>query len=134
MGRLIAEKDLKCLPKWVMPILCVFIWQGTAVMFRPLHRSLGSYRKKGSNLFLIMVKKITEKDSKCLLKWETLQLLAWLMAEGYTSGVYNTPDGATSPAPIFPGESFSFTVDAKAGEHLSFASMLGKSNDLFFCP
>ncbi len=61
-------------------------------------------------------------------------LAASLMAEGYTSGVYNTPDGATSPAPIFPGESFSFTVDAKAGEYLSFASMLGKSNDLFFAP
>ena len=57
-----------------------------------------------------------------------------LLAEGYETGVYNIPDGATDPAPIFPGESYSFTIQANPGDYLSFASMLGKSNDLFLAP
>ena len=61
-------------------------------------------------------------------------LAASLMAEGYVSGVYNTPDGATGPAPLFPGDSYTFAIDGKEGDYLSFASMLGKSNDLFFGP
>ena len=55
-----------------------------------------------------------------------------LLGNGYETGVYNIPDGAASPAPIFPGESFTFDIDAHPGDYLSFASMLGKSNDLFF--
>ncbi len=55
-----------------------------------------------------------------------------LMEDGYTTGVFNTPDGASEAAPIMPGESFTFTVDAKIGDYLHFASMLGKSNDEFF--
>ena len=61
-------------------------------------------------------------------------LAASLMAAGYESGVYNTPDGAAEPAPLFPGDSYTFTIEGHAGEYLSFASMLGKSNDLFFAP
>ena len=57
-----------------------------------------------------------------------------LIAEGYDAGVYNTPDGASGPAPIFPGESYTFQVKANVGDYLSFASMLGKSNDEFFAP
>lgn len=57
-----------------------------------------------------------------------------IMDDGYETGVYNIPDGATEAAPIFPGESFTFTVDAHIGDYLSLASMLGKSNDLFFAP
>lgn len=57
-----------------------------------------------------------------------------LLSEGYETGVYNIPDGVTSPAPIFPGESFTFDINANPGDYLSFASMLGKSNDLFFAP
>lgn len=57
-----------------------------------------------------------------------------LMEEGYETGVYNTPEGAAGPGPLFPGESYSFTFDANVGEYLSFASMLGKSNDEFFAP
>jgi len=57
-----------------------------------------------------------------------------LLGLGYETGVYNTPDGAGGPAPIFPGESYSFMIQAKPGDYLSFASMLGKSNDLFFSP
>ena len=47
---------------------------------------------------------------------------------------FNTPDGAGAPAPIFPGESYSFTFDAQSGEFLSFATMLVQSNDLFVAP
>lgn len=52
---------------------------------------------------------------------------------GYTN-VFNTPDGASAPAPIFPGESYSFTFDAKDGDWLSFATMFIQSNDLFVAP
>lgn len=57
-----------------------------------------------------------------------------LMDLGYNTGVYNTPLGEGSPGPLFPGQSYTFTVEAKVGEYLSFGSMLGKSNDLFFAP
>ena len=45
--------------------------------------------------------------------------------------VFNTPTGGSSPAPIFPGESYEFTFDAVDGEQLSFATMLVQTNDLF---
>ncbi|AGP34809.1 hypothetical protein SCE1572_09955 [Sorangium cellulosum So0157-2] len=48
--------------------------------------------------------------------------------------VYNTPVGASMPGPLLPGAKLSFTVTARPGERLSFASMLGQSNDLFFAP
>lgn len=57
-----------------------------------------------------------------------------LLAKGYETGVANMPDGAGSPGPLFPGDSYSFYIDAKPEEYLSFASMLGKSNDEFFAP
>ena len=57
-----------------------------------------------------------------------------LLEKGYETGVYNTPEGADGPGPLFPGESYSFTFDANPGDYLSIASMLGKSNDLFFAP
>ncbi len=50
------------------------------------------------------------------------------------SGVFNTPEGASSAGPAFPGDAFIFTVTARPGDRLSFASMLGQSNDLFFAP
>ena len=50
------------------------------------------------------------------------------------SGVYNTPEGASEAGPLFPGDKYTFMFEAKAGEYLSFASMLGASNDLFFAP
>ncbi|XXY44625.1 spondin domain-containing protein [Sorangium sp. So ce269] len=48
--------------------------------------------------------------------------------------VYDTPVDAAMPGPLLPGAKFSFTVTARPGERLSFASMLGQSNDLFFAP
>ncbi len=51
---------------------------------------------------------------------------------GYSTGVQNMPEGASSAGPIFPGESFTFSFNAEQGDYLSIASMLGKSNDEFF--
>jgi hypothetical protein len=54
------------------------------------------------------------------------------------SGVFDTPVGATAPAPIFPGEAYeiSFTaapsVTPGSGARLSFATMFIQSNDLFY--
>ncbi len=49
-----------------------------------------------------------------------------------TSGVFNTPDGASSPGPLPPGNSYSFQVEALPGELFSFATMYIQSNDLFY--
>jgi hypothetical protein len=46
--------------------------------------------------------------------------------------VFNTPVGAMSPAPIFPGESYQLTFSAEPGDRLSFATMFVQSNDLFY--
>ena len=42
--------------------------------------------------------------------------------------------GTGSTGPLMPGESYTFTINAGMNQYLSFASMLGKSNDLFFSP
>lgn len=55
--------------------------------------------------------------------------------EGVASaGVFNTPVGAEAPAPIGPGGSYSFYVDAMPGYNLSLATMFIQSNDLFYAP
>jgi hypothetical protein len=57
-----------------------------------------------------------------------------LAEDGDPSGymhVFNTPVGAGSPAPIFPGEKYEFSFEAEIGDKLSFATMLVQSNDLF---
>lgn len=51
-----------------------------------------------------------------------------------TSGVFNTPTSASSPAPALPGQSYQFTFEASEGDYLSFATMLVQSNDLFYAP
>ncbi|MDH5761198.1 MAG: spondin domain-containing protein, partial [Gemmatimonadota bacterium] len=50
------------------------------------------------------------------------------------AGAFTTPNGASGPAPAFPGESYTFTVMAEPGDRLSLATMLVQSNDLFFAP
>lgn len=57
-----------------------------------------------------------------------------LMDAGYKSGIYNTPEGAGGPGAVMPGEKYTFSFEANDGDYLSFASMLGQSNDLFFAP
>ena len=49
-----------------------------------------------------------------------------------SSGVFDTPAGESSPAPIAPGGSYSFEIDAREGDRLSFATMFIQSNDLFY--
>jgi hypothetical protein len=51
-----------------------------------------------------------------------------------TSGTVTIPDGGSSPSPAVPGDSFSFSFTAEEGNRLSFATMYGQSNDLFFGP
>lgn len=59
----------------------------------------------------------------------------------FQSGVFNTPVGASSPAPLFPGDAYEFDIDAgpvvlpaDGGTRLSFVTMFVQSNDLFFAP
>jgi len=49
-----------------------------------------------------------------------------------SSGVFNTPVGASGPAPIFPGDKYEFTFKASKGEYLSLAAMYVQSNDLYY--
>lgn len=51
-----------------------------------------------------------------------------------TSGLFNTPDGAAGPGPVFPGQSYSFEVTATRRDRLHLATMYVQSNDLFFAP
>lgn len=51
-----------------------------------------------------------------------------------SSGVFDTPDGADDPGPATPGNKFSFELVASPGDKLSFATMFGQSNDLFYSP
>jgi hypothetical protein len=51
-----------------------------------------------------------------------------------SSGIFNTPDGASQPGPILSGSSYSFSFSASPGQYLSFASMFVQSNDLFYSP
>ena len=44
---------------------------------------------------------------------------------------FTTPEGAAAPAPIGPGGSYAFEVDAVPGDRLSFATMYIQSNDLY---
>ena len=49
-----------------------------------------------------------------------------------TIGIDGVPVGAAARRPAMPGEAYEFTVKAAPGDHLSFATMYGQSNDTFF--
>jgi hypothetical protein len=49
-------------------------------------------------------------------------------------GVFNTPKGDSEPGPALPGKAYEFTVTANPGDRLSFTTMFGQSNDLFYAP
>jgi len=51
-----------------------------------------------------------------------------------TTGVYNMPVGADKAGAIAAGQAFEFSFTAEQGSYLSFVSMFGDSNDLFFSP
>ncbi|MCB0344103.1 MAG: spondin domain-containing protein [Bdellovibrionales bacterium] len=44
------------------------------------------------------------------------------------------PLGETEAGPITPGKTYTIEVEARQGEHLSFVSMFGQSNDWFMAP
>jgi hypothetical protein len=52
------------------------------------------------------------------------------------SGAFTTPAGADDPAPLLPGDSYAFEVEASgdADPALSLATMFVQSNDLFYAP
>ncbi len=53
------------------------------------------------------------------------------LASSVDGAVFDTPAGASEPGPIFPGDSYSFTVEHAPGVSVAFATMLVQSNDLF---
>lgn len=48
------------------------------------------------------------------------------------NGTFTMPVGATATGAARPGSAFAYTVTATPGDHLSFATMFGMSNDWFF--
>ncbi|MBA3539117.1 MAG: spondin domain-containing protein [Deltaproteobacteria bacterium] len=48
------------------------------------------------------------------------------------AGTYSVPVGLTQVGPARPGEAFELIVTGVPGDHVSFASMFGMSNDWFF--
>ena len=74
---------------------------------------------------------------KYIAQGDPTALAAWLATDHdlISTGVYNTPVGASAPNKLFPGDKFEFIVSSKNNnDYLSFASMFGESNDLFFAP
>ncbi|WP_321347163.1 spondin domain-containing protein [uncultured Draconibacterium sp.] len=59
-------------------------------------------------------------------------LAASLLDMGYQAGAFAVPDGQGSAGPLFPGDKYTFSIDAQPNQYLSIASMLGNSNDIFF--
>ncbi|QIA09691.1 spondin domain-containing protein [Draconibacterium halophilum] len=60
------------------------------------------------------------------------ELADTLVNRGYNAGASAIPDGQDNIAPLFPGDTYTFSFNAKPNQYLSIASMLGKSNDNFF--
>lgn len=60
------------------------------------------------------------------------ELAGNLIGMGYNAGAYAIPDGDSEGGPLFPGDKYTFSFDAKPNQYLSIASMLGNSNDIFF--
>ncbi len=52
----------------------------------------------------------------------------------FSAGVFNTPDGAAGPGPLFPGDAYEFDITAGPGSYLTFATMFVQSNDWFYAP
>ena len=50
------------------------------------------------------------------------------------NGVFNTPVGSDGPGPAGPGATYEFSISARPGDWLSFATMFVQSNDLFYAP
>ena len=46
--------------------------------------------------------------------------------------VFAVPTGASDPGPLFPGQSYTFEVEAVEGQYVDFTTMFVQSNDWFF--
>lgn len=55
-------------------------------------------------------------------------------SETISSGVFNTPVGTEAAGPVVPGGAFEFAFTANPGAILTFTTMFGQSNDLFYAP
>lgn len=51
-----------------------------------------------------------------------------------SAGVFAVSEGKDGPAPIFPGEAYTFRITAAPGAQLSLATMFVQSNDWFYAP
>ncbi len=51
-----------------------------------------------------------------------------------TVGIFAIPIGDNAKGPIFPGDSYEFTITAKHNDFLNLATMFVQSNDLFISP
>lgn len=51
-----------------------------------------------------------------------------------TSGTFTVAEGQSEPGPLLPGQAFVVELDGAPGHRLSFATMFGQSNDLFYAP
>lgn len=47
-------------------------------------------------------------------------------------GIFNTPEGASAPAPVGPGAAYEFNVSAVPKMKLTLVTMFGQSNDYFY--
>lgn len=65
---------------------------------------------------------------------DPMELVQKLEMDGLMGGAVAVPMESDQPAPIAPGESYEFTVEASAGQRLSLATMFVQSNDLFYAP
>jgi hypothetical protein len=67
-------------------------------------------------------------------RWQGLKTLSETGNPGelYNSLMNDYNTGTAGTGPIFPGQMYSFSFDAKPNQYLSIASMLGNSNDEFF--
>ncbi|HKP12687.1 MAG TPA: spondin domain-containing protein [Blastocatellia bacterium] len=52
----------------------------------------------------------------------------------HTNGIFNTPLGASAPAPILPGQAYQFSFVTTPGAKLTLITMFGQSNDWFYAP
>jgi len=51
-----------------------------------------------------------------------------------SNGVFAVPLGAEGPGPLLPDHAYQFQIAANPGDHLSLATMLVQSNDVFVAP
>jgi hypothetical protein len=97
-----------------------------------------NYRTKNNNLIILGLLALTfaackkNDNSTAPAEKATITVANVLNSEPLVES--GTFQGAGSPALILPGQSTTITFSAAKGEALSFATMYGASNDLFFAP